>query len=115
SRLAGTILVSVPYAVYGGALADDDETRAALLAFAQGLAARIGARWLDIRSAEAMHPGLPVTNRYVTFRKALPEKPSEVLAALPRKARAAARQARERYGLRTAFGDEHLETVWRLY
>ncbi|HOB72991.1 MAG TPA: FemAB family PEP-CTERM system-associated protein [Phycisphaerae bacterium] len=115
SHLAGTILVSVPYAVYGGCLFDDEESRDALLRRAEILADYLGARWLDIRSAEALHPGLPVVDRYVTFRKPLPATPSEVLNLLPRKARAAARQARERYGLRVEFGDRHLETVWRLY
>lgn len=115
SRLAGTILVSVPYAVYGGALTDDEASRDALLRRAELIDEELGARWLDIRSAEPLHPGLPVVDRYVTFRKPLPAEPGEVLAALPRKARAAARQAGERYGLRTEFGDEHLDTVWRLY
>lgn len=115
SHLAGTILVSTPYAVYGGVLADDDASRDALLTFAQGLAERIHARWLDIRSVRPVHPGLPVNARYVTFRKPLPADPGEVLGDLPRKARAAARQARERHGLRVEFGDEHLNTVWSLY
>jgi len=115
SRLAGTILVSVPYGVYGGALAEDDASCEALLCFAQGIAGRVGARWLDIRSMESLHPGLPVNERYVTFRKPLPADPAEVLANLPRKARAAARQAGERYGLRVEFGDEHLGAVWNLY
>jgi FemAB-related protein (PEP-CTERM system-associated) len=115
SHLAGTILVSTPYAVYGGVLADDDQSRDALLTFAEGLADRLHARWLDIRSIRRMHPGLPVNERYVTFRKTLPADPAEVLGDLPRKARAAARQARERHGLRVEFGDEHLETVWSLY
>lgn len=115
SHLAGTLLVSVPYAVYGGGLFDDQESRDALLGRAELLAERLGARWLDIRSAEALHPGLPVVDRYVTFRRPLPADPADVPGTLPRKARAAARQARARYGLRVEFGDEHLETVWRLY
>lgn len=115
SRMAGRILVSVPYAVYGGVLADDDEVSGALLAYAQRLANRMGARWVDIRSVRAHWSDLPVVNRYVTFQKPLPDEPEDVLAQLPRKARAAARQARERHGLTTRFDDRDLTTVWSLY
>ncbi len=115
SHLAGTLLVSVPYAVYGGALYDDDEARDALLDHAREMADRLHVQWLDIRSIEPQCPDLPVLTRYVTFRKALPARPAEVLAGLPRKARAAARQARERYELQASFDDGHLDTLWRLY
>jgi FemAB-related protein (PEP-CTERM system-associated) len=115
SRLAGTILVSVPYAVYGGTLADDAEVHAALLVRAQELARRLHANWVDIRSRTPQWPDLPVLQRYVTFRKELPATPADVLAQLPRKARAAARQARERHGLTVSFDDANLDTVWALY
>jgi hypothetical protein len=115
SRLAGTLLVSVPYAVYGGTLADDDQTHDALLDAAMELAARMRAQWLDVRSIHARWPRLPVLDRYVTFRKPLPDDPDRVLAEMPRKARAAARQARERYGLVSRFGDQLLDAVWGLY
>lgn len=115
SRLAGTLLVSVPYAVYGGSLADDDETHRALLEEAMSMAARMGAQWLDVRSVLARWPELPVLDRYVTFRKPLPADPDRVLPEMPRKARAAARQARERFRLSCRFGEERLEQVWMLY
>ncbi|MBI4579399.1 MAG: FemAB family PEP-CTERM system-associated protein [Planctomycetes bacterium] len=115
SRLAGTLLVSVPYGVYGGALSDDDEAADALLERAKRLADRTRVQWLDIRSIEPQWPELPVLSRYVTFRKQLPDDPARVLADLPRKARAAARQARERYGLEVSFDDEELATIWSLY
>lgn len=113
--LAGRILVSVPYAVYGGTLADDHEVHEALLRKATRLAEHTQARWLDIRSIEPQWPHLPVVRRYVTFRKHLPDDPQRVLQEMPRKARAAARQARQRYRLEVVFGDEHLDTVWSLY
>jgi len=115
SRLAGTLLVSVPYAVYGGPLADDIDARDALIQHAKRLADRIHAQWLDIRSVEPQCPDLPVVKRYVTFKKPLPADPAQVLAEMPRKARAAARQARERYGLVAHFDDACLHTVWSLY
>ncbi len=115
SRLAGTLLVSVPYGVYGGTLADDDEAHRALLDRAMTLADQAGAQWLDIRSIHARWPELPIQDRYVTFRKALPDDPDRVMAELPRKARAAARQARERFGLVSRYDDARLDQVWRLY
>ncbi|HOW70163.1 MAG TPA: FemAB family PEP-CTERM system-associated protein [Phycisphaerae bacterium] len=115
SCLAGTILVSVPYAVYGGTLADDPEAHAALLDRARQLAARLKAQWIDIRSVASQWPELPVVRRYVTFRKRLPRDVDRVMSSLPRKARAAARQAREVYHLEASFDDSHLGTVWSLY
>lgn len=115
SYLAGTILVSVPYAVYGGSLADDAEAHAALLDRAREMAAQLKAQWIDIRSVTPQWPDLPVVRRYVTFRKRLPNEPGRVLNSLPRKARAAARQARELHRLEASFDDAHLDTVWSLY
>jgi FemAB-related protein (PEP-CTERM system-associated) len=115
SHLAGTLLVSVPYGVYGGALADDDQVCRALLDEAIAISGQIGAQWLDIRSIRPCWPDLPVVDRYVTFRKPLPDDPDRVLAEMPRKARAAARQARERFGLASRFDQNRLEEVWLLY
>jgi hypothetical protein len=115
SRLAGSLLVSVPYGVYGGALSDDAEAATALLDHARRLADRMRVEWIDIRSVEPQWPDLPVLTRYVTFRKQLPDDPARVMTELPRKARAAARQARERYGLQASFDVAELPTVWRLY
>lgn len=115
SRLAGTLLVSVPYGVYGGVLSDDTEATTSLLEHACRLADRVGAQWMDIRSIERQWPDLPVLSRYVTFRKQLPDDPGRVLPELPRKARAAARQAREKYALEACFDDELLPTLWGLY
>ncbi len=115
SRLAGTLLVSVPYAVYGGALADDAETATALLDHARRLADRMHVQWVDIRSIELQWPDLPVISRYVTFRKQLPDDAGKVLQEMPRKARAAARQARERFQLEATFDTLQWPTIWSLY
>jgi len=115
SSITGTILVSIPYAVYGGTLADDQDTHQALLHHAQNLAERYRAQWIDIRCREQQWLELPVVKRYVTFRKTLPDDPEKVMSGLPRKARAAARHARNRYQLVASFDDDHLSTVWSLY
>jgi len=65
SRFAGTLLVSVPYGVYGGALSDDAEASTALLDHARRLADRMRVQWMDVRSIEPQWPDLPVISRYV--------------------------------------------------
>lgn len=115
SVLAGCMLVSVPYATYGGLLTDDAASAAALFAKATGVAASIGARVLELRSIRAGVGSLPVKSTHVTFVRTLPDSPDGMAAFLPRKARAAARQARERYGLTLHAGDALLPAVWELY
>lgn len=115
SRLVGRMLVSVPYGVGGGILAEDDEATAKLFAEAKRIAADRDCVAIDLRNDGAAVPGVPTIDRYLGFRRELPETPEDVLAWLPRKARAAARNARHKYQLTVSYGDEHLSEVWRLY
>ena len=115
SRLTGRRLVSVPYGVGGGILADDPETALALFDEARNLVSTLGCTLLELRSDRAQVPDLPVSERYCGFRRTLPQRAEDVLAWLPRKARAAARNARKKYGLTVSFDDGHLPEVWRLY
>jgi len=115
SVLAGRLLVSVPYGTYGGILGDDVASRRALFRAAESLAGRIGASSLQLRSIHAAIPRLPVQHTHATFRKPLPLAASDVLAAFPRKARAAARRAASRADLSVEFDGAHLATLWRLY
>ena len=115
SRLAGRMLVSVPYGVGGGILADDDEATSKLLVEAKRIASDRDCVAIDLRNDGAAVPGVPTVDRYVGFRRELPKTPEEVLGWLPRKARAAARNARDKYELTVSYGDEHLDEVWRLY
>jgi len=115
SRLAGRLLVSVPYGVAGGVLAGDDEASAALIRSARSLVHEAGASLLDLRSREAVCPGLTTVDRYVTFERELPDSVSDVLGWLPRKARAAARNGRDKYKLTVSWDVHDLPTVWRLY
>jgi len=115
SKVAGRMLVSVPYGVGGGILADDDEVAAALFARALELAKENRCRCIDLRSERAALPNVPVNDRYVVFRRELPDRLEDVLTWLPRKARAAARNGRDKFGLAVSYGHEHLREVWRLY
>jgi FemAB-related protein (PEP-CTERM system-associated) len=115
SLLAGRLLVSVPYGTYGGILADDAATCQALADEAIRLTQTSGARLLDLRSAEALVPGLERVEQYDTYVRELPPHPDELENYLPRRARAAARQARQREGADIRHDHQHLAAVWHLY
>jgi FemAB-related protein (PEP-CTERM system-associated) len=116
SLLAGRLLVSVPYATYGGILADSHEAATALLRAAQELCRRFRARYLELRHREPNGLGLPEIDRYDTFRKMLPERVEDVMASLPRKTRAAARNGLKALGEDCiAVGPEWLDAIYNLY
>lgn len=115
SLLGGRMLVSMPYAVGGGVLADDRRVALALFEQAKQIAAQRKCTSIDLRSENAAIAELPVVEGYAGFRRELPSEVSQVLPSLPRKARAAARNARDKYGLSVSFDDGHLPAVWRLY
>ncbi len=115
SRLAGRLLVSMPYAVGGGIIADDDEATSSLYHASLKIAQRDRIDMIDFRSEQAAIPDLPVIDRYAGFSRELPNRVDEVMGLLPRKARAAARNARNKYNLKVSFSDEHLKKVWELY
>ena len=115
SRLAGRMLVSVPYGVGGGIVADDEDAVSALFDVAKRIAEQCRCACIDLRSEAASVAKLATIDRYVGFQRELPATPGDVLDWLPRKARAAARNARHKYKLTVSFGDEHLPEVWRLY
>jgi FemAB-related protein (PEP-CTERM system-associated) len=115
SILAGRLLVSVPYATYGGILADDEAAATALFEKGRALANSLNARTMEIRSIRAGVPRLEIRRSHATFRRELPSTPEELPEWLPRKARAAARRAAERFALTTEFDPAALRTVWGLY
>lgn len=104
SMLSGKALVSVPYAVYGGPLADSDEVADALLAAAEQILRREGHRFAELRTLRSHRDDLADTGLYVTFRRTLPENPEECLDMIPRKSRATTRQARDRHRLQLVEG-----------
>lgn len=108
-------VVSVPCGVDGGLLADDPATGEALLAHAFEQARRLGQSSIELRSRRPMVAELPFNDRYVGFERELPARGADVLSWLPRKARAAARNGRDRFALTLRWGDEWLATAWRLY
>ncbi len=91
SRLFGNKLISLPFCVYGGAAAKDDQTRAALTGAASALAREISVDYLELRNIKEQ-PGYTSTDRYVTFRKKISDNSEQNLLAIPRKQRAMIRK-----------------------
>jgi FemAB-related protein (PEP-CTERM system-associated) len=91
----GDTLISVPFCVYGGPLAADEESRAALVDHAQALLERTGASALEfrhLRTAEADESWVERPDLYVTFRKPIEADHERNMKAIPRKQRAMVRK-----------------------
>lgn len=108
-------LISVPYAVYGGPAADDPEVEQALYREAERMARAENVGRLELRCHEDPGLELPGSDLYATFVRELPEKPEDVLARMPKKARAEARKARERHGLELDEGNWYAGDLVRLF
>ena len=91
----GKNLVSVPYSVYGGILANNEVARQALTEKAGQLGKELGIGFVELRNLEQRSCDHPQSDLYVTFRCDLPEDPKEVMARIPKKRRAEIRAARE--------------------
>jgi FemAB-related protein (PEP-CTERM system-associated) len=92
SWLFGHSLVSLPFAVYGGAAASDDASRGALHGAAVELARELGVEHLELRNRAAREADWPRQELYVTFRKAIAPEVDANMGAIPRKQRAMVRK-----------------------
>jgi len=91
--LFGHSLISVPFCVYGGVLADDDGIRGALEAHAVRLAEDIGVGHLEVRNEQPVRDDwLRRDGLYVTFKRQLSEDHEANMSAIPRKQRAMVRK-----------------------
>lgn len=113
SLLFGNALTSLPFAVYGGVVADDEASAVALESEAEALARELGVQHLELRHMERRHPDWPEQDLYVTFRKEiLPEEEANMLA-IPRKQRAMVRKGMKN-GL-VAKIDENVDRFFAVY
>jgi FemAB-related protein (PEP-CTERM system-associated) len=94
SPFLGRNLISLPYAVYGGAISESGAAQAALMARAEALGGELGVGYVELRHLEARSTEHPRSELYVTFRCELPDDPAEVMVRIPKKARAEVRRAR---------------------
>src|ERR1700722_14419834 len=118
SRLFGDTLISSPFCVYGGPLAAEAESFAALVAHAEALGTRTGVSAVEFRHRDAIasvsaqrdaNSDTPESDwierpdLYVTFRKAIEADHEHNMKAIPRKQRAMARKG-IRNGLKSVVG-----------
>ncbi|HEY3570317.1 MAG TPA: FemAB family XrtA/PEP-CTERM system-associated protein [Thermoanaerobaculia bacterium] len=88
SLLFGHSLVSIPFAIGGGLVADDEAAEKALLAAAKDLARELRVDYLELRSETPLDdPELLTKNLYVTFRADLAEGEEALLKRMERKRR----------------------------
>lgn len=113
--LGGANLISVPYGVYGGPLGADREVEHELYRAAEAQAVRESVGRLELRCLDDPSLDLPSTDLYATFLGDLPQRADEVLARMPKRARAEARKARERHGLELCEGRWCIEDLIRLF
>lgn len=92
SLLFGNSLIALPFAVYGGVVADTTEAAAALEAEAERLAQELGVAQLEYRNVQPRHPEWPTQDLYVTFRKEITADDEANMLAIPRKQRAMVRK-----------------------
>lgn len=114
SVFVGEQLISQPYAVYGGLLADDAESEQALVDAACELGRDLGVGYLELRQLGERTVERQRSDLYRTYRKALPKDPAEVLPAIPKRARAEVRRARDRHEMRFE-PDASLEEFYQLF
>jgi FemAB-related protein (PEP-CTERM system-associated) len=95
--VTGSVLISTPFAVYGGILATTKAAQEILSATARALAEREGVQYLEMRNRfEEQTLGFDAVTRYATFSKDVaPMDAEELLASLPQKTRNLVRKARK--------------------
>jgi FemAB-related protein (PEP-CTERM system-associated) len=121
--LFGDMLISSPFCVYGGPLAADAESEAALVEHAEALLRRTGASALEFRQLAATNhiatkyaEASGWTERqdlYVTFRKAISSDHERNMKAIPRKQRAMVRKGIQN-GLASVV-DRNADGLHRIY
>ncbi len=93
SFLFGHSVCSMPFAVYGGTLADDAHIASALEQAGLSWARDQGASHLELRHLDGRHqPDWALQDLYVTFRKVITDNDEANLLAIPRKQRAMVRK-----------------------
>jgi FemAB-related protein (PEP-CTERM system-associated) len=92
--LTGKVLISSPFAVYGGILADSDKVRQALCERAREIGEELQVQHIEFRNgSENQCNDLLRIRRYVTFTQEIGPDESALLAEIPRKTRRIVRRA----------------------
>ncbi len=93
SLVFGNALVSLPFCVYGGTVADSSEAREALEQRACELADQLQVDYLELRNRQRQRPDWPYKSVHATFRKQIDGDDDVNLKAMKRKQRAVIRHS----------------------
>ncbi len=118
SPLLGRSLISTPFSVGGGPLADDDCILKVLLSEAVSIGEKAGVKYLECRSNFSGGSGwIAKTGIYEGFKMTLPASGDDHLNAIPRKRRAEIRKAiaAEQQGALTIRHDGGADEFYALY
>jgi len=113
SRLFGNALISNPFCVYGGAIADSDDLKILLEEAAEAEAIRQGVDYLELRNTTPSKQNWPIKELYVTFRKEIDPDPDINMKAIPRKQRAMVRKG-IKAGLKSIISD-NVDIFYKIY
>jgi FemAB-related protein (PEP-CTERM system-associated) len=114
SWIFGKSVLSVPFGVYGGVVADGPEEVRALVAGAGDFARETGAEYVELRHRKTIAPDLPETTLYQAFVAEVPKTREGCLLRIPRKARAEVRHA-IKAGLVADFKARDLKELYQLF
>ncbi len=93
SILFGKSMVSLPFAVYGGILADNESVKQSLFEYAVRITNNNHSDYLEIRTESENLSDLPEKELYFVFKKEIFYDNDKNLKAIPRKSRAMVRKA----------------------
>ena len=113
SLFFGNTLVSIAPCVYGGIVANDEDSYLELDKEARRLAEELGVDCLEMRNRVQKTPERPYKELYVSFRKELDADVEKNFQAIPRKQRAMVRKGIEA-GLASVI-DTNIDRIYRAY
>jgi FemAB-related protein (PEP-CTERM system-associated) len=114
--LVGNSLISTPFAVYGGILANNESAHEMLLNESKKLAEKLGARYVEFRHQQKKPLPELVTkdSLYATFINEMPEDREEIYERLPKEARRMVRKGRKN-GLEIIIDNKELDEFYNIY
>jgi FemAB-related protein (PEP-CTERM system-associated) len=113
SWLFSDTLISLPFCVYGGVVADNPEVAHRLLQEAVKLASEIGVEALELRHEREVSSDWPRKELYVTFKKELDPDVEKNMLAIPRKQRAMVRKGIKNQLV--SVEDDHVDRFYEAY
>lgn len=113
--LMGSVLLSTPFAVYGGVCASDEASANALRRAACEMAQEEDVQYLELRERSSSgNPDCHIKQLYVAFDQELPRGPEQLLQGFPRDTRYMIRKA-QKNGLAAVTDNAQLDSFYEIY